>query len=106
MRQKAMDGLTIAQHGARTYRLLFVEDDPDDLALVQRELRHIGLSFEGAHVSTPEAFIQSLSGHFDAVVSDFHLGGWTGLDALRELRNRRLDTPFLLVTGTLGEEKA
>jgi PAS domain S-box-containing protein len=54
-----------------------------------------------------EDFAQRISeASFDAVLSDFRLAGWEGLDALRELQRRGLDTPFLLITGTLGEEKA
>jgi len=43
---------------------------------------------------------------FDAVISGFHLPGWTGLEALKILRGSGKDEPFLLITGTLGEEAA
>jgi PAS domain S-box-containing protein len=44
--------------------------------------------------------------NFDAVLSDYRLPGWTGLEALKILRNTGKDIPFLLITGTLGEEAA
>ncbi len=91
----------------RVFRLLFVEDSPEDLELIQRELRKGGVEFEGEVVCRREDFALRIGeACFDAVLSDFRLPGWSGLDALRELRSRGLETPFLLITGTLGEEKA
>jgi PAS domain S-box-containing protein len=43
---------------------------------------------------------------FDAVLSDYRLPNWNGLDALSALRAVGNDTPFILITGTLGEEAA
>jgi PAS domain S-box-containing protein len=95
------------QAAAREFRLLIVEDNPDDLALVQRELRAAGLAYSAEVVCRFEEFARRIGeASFDAVLSDFRLPGWDGLDALRELQRRGLETPFLLVTGTLGEEKA
>ena len=91
----------------RVFRLLFVEDSPEDLELIQRELHKGGLEFQGEVVCRREDFARRISeASFDIVLSDFRLPGWSGLDALQELRSRGLETPFLLITGTLGEEKA
>ncbi len=92
---------------SRVFRLLFVEDDPADLELVQRELRTGGVPFQGEVVSQPDWFFERIrETSFDAVLSDFRLPGWNGMDVLRELRGLGLEIPFLLITGTLGEEKA
>ncbi|HUJ41833.1 MAG TPA: PAS domain S-box protein [Candidatus Acidoferrales bacterium] len=92
---------------SRVYRLLFLEDDAADLELIQRELRRGGVDFEGTTVSGPREFLEQLTqGNWDAVLSDFRLPGWTGLDALDELKKAAVQVPFLLITGTLGEEKA
>ena len=107
MQGKTTDEREVAEAGARPFNLLFVEDTPDDLALIERELRNSGVRFKGAVASNPQEFARLLGEScYDAVLSDFCLPGWTGLDALRELRGRGLDTPFILITGTLGEEKA
>ena len=92
---------------SRVFRLLFVEDDPADLELIQRELSGRGVKFEGEVVCQPQSFRERIrNSSFDAVLSDFRLPGWNGMDVLRELRGLGLEIPFLLITGTLGEEKA
>ncbi len=96
-----------ASVAARPLRLLIVEDTPDDVELVLIALRESGLKSDHAVVQTREAFRQALqSGEFDAVLSDYRLPGWNGLDALQDLQDSGKDIPFLLVTGTLGEEAA
>ena len=107
MRERITDEQQTPAATAREFRLLFVEDREEDLELIQRELRRGGLAFRGKAVSHLKDFSRCLrESSFDAVLSDFRLPGWTGLDALRELRDRGIETPFLLITGTLGEEKA
>ena len=91
----------------RVFRLLFVEDDPADLELTKRELSNGGVRYVSEVVCHPEKFLERIRQEpFDAVLCDFRLPGWNGLDALRELRGLGLEVPFLLITGTLGEEKA
>ncbi len=107
-----MEKLTAAttqmtEAASRVYRLLFVEDDRADLELIQRELRRGGLNFEGEAVSQPQEFARRIrEGSFDAILSDFRLAGWDGLEALHELKSLGVQIPFLLITGTIGEEKA
>jgi len=97
----------IPEASSRVFRLLFVEDDPADLALTQRELSSGGVRYECEVVCQPQEFLRRIrEAPFDAVLCDFRLPGWTGVDALRELRGLGLEIPFLLITGTLGEEKA
>ena len=43
---------------------------------------------------------------FDIILSDYRLPGWTGMEAFTLIKEHGLDTPFVLVTGTLGEELA
>ena len=88
-------------------RLLVVEDSPQDVELVLFELKEAGFRFEHTVVNSQQEFRAAYrKNRFDAVLSDFRLPGWTGLDALREIRAASDDVPFLLVTGTLGEEAA
>jgi two-component system cell cycle sensor histidine kinase/response regulator CckA len=88
-------------------RLLLLENSLHDAELILLELKGAGLAFEHVLAEDQEQFRQALrQDHFDVVLSDYRLPGWTGLDALRELRAIDKDLPFLLVTGTLGEEAA
>ena len=40
------------------------------------------------------------------ILSDFHLPGFGGLKALEMLKARQLDIPFILISGTIGEDVA
>jgi two-component system, cell cycle sensor histidine kinase and response regulator CckA len=107
MEKATADTPQIPEATSRVYRLLFVEDSAADLELIQRALRRGGVRFEAEVVTGRREFSQRVrAGSFDAVLSDFRLPGWTGMDALGEMKNAGLSIPFLLITGTLGEEKA
>ena len=107
MRKYATIAAPAAEVAPRVYRLLFLEDDAADLELIRRELSRAGMCFEGEAVTQPKEFARRIrDGCWDAILSDFRLQGWSGLDALEELKQAGMDIPFLLVTGTLGEEKA
>jgi PAS domain S-box-containing protein len=86
-------------------RLLFVDDDADDLELCLNGLKKAGLDFRAVTASTREDFSRALSEQtFDVVVSDFRMKGWTGIDALALVNKVCPDVPVILLSGTLGEE--
>jgi PAS domain S-box-containing protein len=88
-------------------RVLVIEHDPDDAELCLLALEQGGISVEGEVVTTPEQLAESLQlSSWDLVLCDYRMPGWSGLDALRLLRALGMDTPLILVTGTLGEERA
>ena len=88
-------------------RILHVEDDPNDAALVQAELESHGYRAVIKRVMSREAFVAKLAaGGFDLILSDFALPGFDGLSALRIAREMAPDTPFISVSGQLGEESA
>jgi len=88
-------------------RLLILEDEPQDVELVLSELKASGFAVEVSLAQDREQFLLALQdGKFDAVLADYRLPRWSGLEALKELRASGRDIPFLLVTGTLGEEAA
>ena len=88
-------------------RLLQVEHEADDIELCLRELKKSGLQFEVDTVATREIYVQKLiEKPFDVVIADYRLPGWTGLDALTEIKQRGLNIPLILVTGTLGDRLA
>ena len=92
---------------ARKLKTLIVEDCDDDVALVLRALHRHGFHVVHERVQTADDFSAALSRRqWDIVLSDFNMPGFCGADALRILREHDKDTPFFLVSGTIGEEKA
>ena len=91
---------------AQTLRVLFVEDNPDDLALLVRELRRAGLEPDWKCVETEPAFVEELNKQPDIILSDFSLPQFSGLRAAELLRESDLNIPFILISGTVGEEVA
>jgi two-component system cell cycle sensor histidine kinase/response regulator CckA len=87
--------------------ILLVEDDPADAALVERRLRRDGLLFELERVDTADAMTTALRRQpWDIVLSDFTMPKFSGLKAFDLLRDMARDTPFIFVSGTVGEEVA
>jgi len=91
---------------AAPLHVLIVENLPDDVALMLLELRKAGLYLDHTLAENKEQFRRALDDRFDAILCAYRLPGWTGLEALQVLRETGRDIPFLLVTGTLGEEAA
>jgi two-component system, cell cycle sensor histidine kinase and response regulator CckA len=88
-------------------QLLIVEHSVDDVELILLELKKAGVQIHNTTVEDKRQFRAALADRtFDAVLSDYRLPTWSGMDVLRELRGTDKNTPFLLVTGTLGEEAA
>jgi two-component system, cell cycle sensor histidine kinase and response regulator CckA len=94
-------------HVTTPLRVLLVEHSPHDIELILFELRDSGFCVEPTLAETRDEFRRVLAnGFLDAVLADYRLPGWSGLDAFADLRAAGRDIPFLLVTGTLGEEAA
>jgi len=87
-------------------RILQVEDNPTDAELVQRELQLGGLVFEVLRVQDQGSYLEALKTPPDLVLSDFALPEFDGLTALRLLKQRHPDVPFILVSGAIGEDLA
>ena len=88
-------------------RILIVEDVPSDLELVERELRKAKIAFRTKQVDTREAFLKELEDFTpDIILSDYSLPLFDGMSALKIVRKKKLDVPFIFVTGSLGEERA
>ena len=93
--------------GTAPTRLLIVEHSKQDAELMVYGLREAGLSIQFRLAEIEDEFLRALSEeHFDAILSDYRLPRWSGLDALKALKRTNRDIPFILVTGTLGEEAA
>jgi signal transduction histidine kinase len=92
---------------AKSLRLLIIEDEEDHALLLVRELQKGGFDPAFERVEAPEELESALdAGPWDAVISDYNMPGFNGLDALRLLQAKGLDLPFILVSGVIGEEQA
>lgn len=95
------------QPSSRTrVRLLLVEDDPDHAWLLTDQLRIGGFDLKTLRVETAESMRVALREPWDAIIADNRLPNFSGLDALAIYRETGLDIPFLVVSGTVGEERA
>jgi signal transduction histidine kinase len=92
-------------------RLLHLEDEELDHELVIAHLHRGGLVLQVQRVDTQPQFEAALAQPWDLVISDYHLPGFSGLDALRLLREYEAKSdsgpvPFILVSGQIGEDTA
>ncbi|MEY2488905.1 MAG: hypothetical protein QOC70_847 [Verrucomicrobiota bacterium] len=90
----------------RPIRVLLVEDCDSDAELVLRELRNGGFEPVWERVETEAGFLDSLQRDFDIILSDYAMPQFDGLRALALVKRRALEIPFILVSGTIGEETA
>jgi len=87
--------------------ILHLEDDPTDAALVQSTLKAGGITCATTRVQNRADFVAALERDgIDLILSDFSLPAFDGFSSLKIARARCPDIPFILVSGTLGEELA
>jgi len=88
-------------------RILVLEDVAADVLLMNRELRNGGIAFQTKRVETRDEFLHEIEHHPpDLILSDHGLPGFDGFTALAVARERCPETPFIFVTGSMGEELA
>src|SRR5216684_1598800 len=87
-------------------RVLFIEDSEDDTALQVRMLRQAGYDIDFKRVDSPSALKEVLDQRWDLIISDYSMPHFTGTDALRLVRDRDSEIPFIFVSGTIGEDAA
>ena len=88
-------------------RVLILEDNPRDVELCTQELKKAGFELQADAVDTEEGFAAKLQSRvYDLILSDYRIPGWSGVEAFHLLKESGKDIPFILVTGTLGEEAA
>jgi len=88
-------------------RLLLIEDSEDDAELIVREIRRGGYTVEFERVETKLAMQQALArSTWDVILSDYSMPNFSAMSALGVLQNSGLDIPFLVISGTIGEETA
>jgi PAS domain S-box-containing protein len=88
-------------------RVLIVEDSEDDALLLVRDLRRGGYDVTFERVETAETMAAALDDReWSIVLADYTMPHFSGIKALRLLREKDLDLPFIFVSGTIGEDTA
>ena len=91
----------------RRLRVLILEDNESDAALTARALQKSGREVEWMRLESGAELRRALQeGPWDLVLSDYVMPQFTALDALDILREVDSDAPFLIISGTIGEETA
>ena len=92
---------------SRAIKVLIVEDNEDDALLAVRQLVQDGYNVSYERVDTQEAMKSSLEqAEWDVVLSDYAMPHFSGEAALGLVRNTYPDMPFIVVSGTIGEDVA
>ena len=87
--------------------ILHLEDEPDFAELVRFMIEQDNLDAEVKQVKTREELEAVLDAEsFDVILSDYHLPSFTGLNALAIVKKKCPHTPFILISGTIGEQAA
>ncbi len=90
----------------RALRVLLIEDSEDDAGLLLAQLA-TGFCVEADRVQTAAGVAEALARRrFDLVISDFNLPGFSAHEAFRLIRDKGIDVPFIIVSGTIGEDVA
>jgi two-component system, cell cycle sensor histidine kinase and response regulator CckA len=87
-------------------RVLIAEDDPLDAEQVVRELRRAGFEPEWKRVDNEAEFVASLGPDLDLVLSDYTMPQFTGARALEVLQEHGVEVPFIIISGSIGEDIA
>jgi len=92
---------------ATTLRLLIVEDQPYDAELAVAVLEEAGYACQWQRVETRDAFVRCLqTAAYDLILADYSLPSFDGMTALRLFLEYDLGSPFIFISGTVGEETA
>jgi signal transduction histidine kinase len=87
--------------------VLIIEDSELDSAVVLRTLRESGYELVDKRVDTPNDLQNALhERQWDCIISDFSLPGFSGISALKMVREKDSNVPFIFVSGTIGEDVA
>jgi PAS domain S-box-containing protein len=96
-----------SEPGKTPLRVLFFEDDAADVDLSLRALRSSEFEVSSDVAVTPEEFLEHVrSRPYDVILSDFRMPRATGMDIFELVKKEGFNVPFILVTGSLGDEKA
>ncbi len=91
---------------ATKLRVLILEDQPTDAEIMVNELRRSGIELDWTRVETEQDFLAGLDPPPDVILADYSLPHFDAIRALYLTRKHRPDVPFIIVSGTIGEERA
>src|SRR3954463_13445481 len=92
---------------SRMLRILLLEDSTLDAELVTEALASARLAIEIERVDSASGFTRAVQDErWDIILADYRLAAFDGLSALEIVQARAPDTPFVFVSGALGEEVA
>ncbi len=90
-----------------TFKVLILEDNQSDVDLLRRELKKNGLLFTSEVVQTRESFEHALDNYNpDIILSDYSLPAFDGISAFNIKQSKSPDVPFIMVSGSIGEERS
>lgn len=87
-------------------RALIVEDSPDDAELILLQLQQEGFDLQARRVEDEAQYLTALQEGVDLILADWSLPRLSGLRALQIMREQQLDIPFIIISGSIGEESA
>jgi len=91
----------------KVLRVLNIEDSERDASLLRRELTRVGYELVFERVETPAALKSALEAqHWDVILCDYSMPHLSAPAALALVKETGLDIPFIIISGTIGEEVA
>jgi len=91
----------------KTLRVLHVEDSEQDTALLARHLKRAGYDLVLDRADTAESMKAALeSREWDVILCDYSMPAFNALSALALLKEMKVDLPFIIISGTVGEAVA
>ncbi|MCL6435304.1 MAG: PAS domain S-box protein [Leptolyngbyaceae cyanobacterium HOT.MB2.61] len=91
----------------QTLQVLIIEDSEDDVLLITRELQRGGYLLTYRRVDSRQEMNAALEEQsWDLVIADYNLPHFDAINALRLLQEKALDIPFIIVSGSIGEDTA
>lgn len=91
---------------SRTLRVLIVEDNPADAEMILRELRRAGYDPQWDRVDEEPEYVDRLDSGLDLILVDYTMPKFNARRALVLLQESGLDLPFIIISGTIGEDQA
>ena len=87
-------------------KVLIIEDSEDDLTLMLDELNKSSYDIKHTLVMDAKGLESALQKDWDIIISDYSLPGFNGFEALKMCNEKGIDTPFIIVSGVIGEDIA
>ena len=90
----------------KSLNVLIVEDSDADAELIAYELKNAGFDLKCTRVQTEADFLEELARKPDIILSDYSMPQFSGLRAAQLTRESGMGVPFILISGTVGEDVA